>query len=93
MHWYQKSPTNPNDAVGGGGCVATGAHKGEDCGGDWIVFTRISTEHDASPHAVICAKHLVELSKGYRTQEPMQIGAGDVLPRSGQVKRGTFVSE
>ena len=92
MHWYETSPTNPNDSVGGGGCAATGAHKGEDCSGRWVVLTRISTEHDASPYAVICERHLTELARGFKKREPIQIGAGDVLPRSGQVKRGTFAS-
>lgn len=91
MDFYVVHETNPNDKIGGGGCVATGAHAGEDCSGPWIEFPRVSTEHDASPYTVICESHLKEVAKGYRKAE--QQPAGDALPlRSGTVTRGLIAS-
>lgn len=91
MDFYVVHQTNPNDKIGGGGCVATGARAGEDCRGPWIEFPRVSTEHDASPYTVICEAHLVEVVQGYRKAE--QIAAGDELPlRTGTVHRGTVAA-
>jgi hypothetical protein len=90
MDFYVVHETNPNDKIGGGGCVATGAHAGEDCEGPWIEFPRVSTEHDASPYTVICSYHLKAVTKGYRKVE--QIAPGDVLPLRDVRTRGTFAT-
>jgi hypothetical protein len=90
IEWFSVHDVNPNDTVGGGGCMATGGRMGEDCKGPWINFFRVSTEFDASPHSVICAKHLAQVSRSYRKEELM--AGGDELPRTGRVIRGTAVS-
>lgn len=69
---------NPNDSIGGGGCLATGRAAGEDCDGRWINFFRVSTEFDASPHSVICEKHLREVLDKLEYEE--ELTDGDVLP-------------
>lgn len=69
---------NPNDRIGGGGCLITGGRAGEDCGGKWIHFPRTSTEFHASPYAVICEKHLHEVVAGYASDEVQT--EGDPLP-------------
>lgn len=76
--FYTVHPTNPNDQIGGGGCLASGGRVSEDCDGEWIHFFRTSTEHDGSPYAVICTKHLAEVAEGYDAEERQ--GAGDVHP-------------
>jgi hypothetical protein len=86
--FYMVHATNPNDKTGGGGCLATGGRKGEDCAGPWIEFHRVSTEFDASPYSVICAKHLAQVSRQFKKQE--QTAPGDELARGGRV--GTVTS-
>ena len=76
--FYTVHESNPNDTVGGGGCLASGARPSEDCKGRWIHFFRVSTEFDASPYAVICEKHLAEVIEGYQFEDVQP--AGDVLP-------------
>lgn len=76
--FYFVHETNPNDKIGGGGCVATGAAAGEDCEGPWIHFHRVSSEHDASPFTVICSKHLAEVAEDYPYKE--RLPAEDALP-------------
>jgi len=74
--------TNPNDAIGGGGCLATGGRPGEDCKGKWINFHRVQTEEMASPYAVICEHHLEQLIAELPDIEVQ--AAGDVLPLRAQ---------
>lgn len=76
--FYFVHDTNPNDAIGGGGCLASGARASEDCSGKWIQFHRVSTEHDASPYAVICEHHLAEVANGYEFEDVLS--GGDRLP-------------
>ncbi len=90
MDFFVVHETNPNDKIGGGGCVATGAHAGEDCRGPWIEFPRVSTEHDASPYTVICEYHLDAVKKAYKRVE--KFPAGDALPLRDVRTRGTFVT-
>jgi hypothetical protein len=76
--FFTKHDTNPNDNFGGGGCLATGAAAGEDCEGAWVNFYRVSTEHNASPYAVICERHLKQVLEDLPFLDT-QTG-GDVLP-------------
>lgn len=46
---------NPNEEVGGGGCLTGGDEKREDCEGPYVVFPQVSTDSNISPHAVLCA--------------------------------------
>jgi len=70
--------SNPNDEIGGGGCLASGRVASEDCSGRWIHFHRVSTEFNESPYAVICERHYHEVLDQIEEQEPLP--AGDVLP-------------
>jgi hypothetical protein len=75
---------NPNDAVGGGGCVCNeGAHT--DCTGPYAVFPAQEMESNLSPHCVIsvkCARQIVAkadggdaLAGGEKNPEPEVIDA------------------
>lgn len=44
---------NPNDAVGGGGCLCSET-KNTDCKGPFAVFYHVEMENNLSPHAVLC---------------------------------------
>lgn len=46
--------TNPNDEIGGGGCLCNGEQRGEDCQGPYAIFPATTTESNLSPHTVIC---------------------------------------
>jgi hypothetical protein len=70
--------TNPNDTIGGGGCLCAGGAISEDCEGPFINFFRVSTEFDASPYAVICAKHLRHVAETFEFEERLE--GGDVHP-------------
>jgi hypothetical protein len=76
---FQVHETNPNDTIGGGGCLATGGNAGEDCSGRWVNFFRVSTEFDASPYAVICEYHLAETVAQLAFEESQ--APGDILPQ------------
>lgn len=49
---------NPNDQIGGGGCLCSGELKGEDCCGPFIVFPKSEQVSSVSPHSVLCARCL-----------------------------------
>lgn len=51
---YFISETNPNDDIGGCGCLCSEAHC-EDRGGPYAVFNHTATDSNNSPHVVICA--------------------------------------
>jgi hypothetical protein len=76
--FYFVHRVNPNDTVGGGGCLAAGRTASEDCGGRWVNFFRASTEFNESPHSVICEKHLHELVDTIEDQD--ELVDGDALP-------------
>lgn len=44
---------NPNDGIGGGGCLCSGLTKGRETTGPFVVFPASETEMP-SPHAVLC---------------------------------------
>ena len=48
------SETNPNDSIGGGGCLCKDGHC-EDRGGPYAIFNHVETDSSSSPHVVICA--------------------------------------
>lgn len=43
---------NPNDSIGGGGCVC-GESKQTECAGPYLVFPGVETDSRLSPHVVI----------------------------------------
>lgn len=48
------SETNPNDAIGGGGCLCSEG-RCEDRGGPYAVFHVTETDSTLSPHVVLCS--------------------------------------
>lgn len=48
------SETNPNDGIGGGGCLCSEG-RCEDRGGPYAVFHVTETDSMLSPHVVLCA--------------------------------------
>jgi hypothetical protein len=51
---FHISETNPNDAIGGGGCLCSEGRCG-DRGGPYAVFYVTETDSNLSPHVVLCA--------------------------------------
>jgi hypothetical protein len=77
--FYFKHEHNPNDSLGGGGCLASSrgqAH--EDCRGPWYNFPYVQTEYALSPFAVICEYHLQRLIDTREDEEALT--EGDPLP-------------
>lgn len=83
--FYFKTASNYNDVTGGGGCLASGRAASEDCEGPWFLFFRVSTEHDESPHATICEKHLRELWESRHFVD--ELAAKDELALRNEAKR------
>ena len=51
---FYLSDTNPNDSIGGGGCLCSEG-RCEDRGGPYAVFFVTETDSNQSPHVVQCA--------------------------------------
>lgn len=69
---------NPNESVGGGGCVCSPS-KCEDCKAPFLVFPASETDSNLSPHVVLsvhCAKAGVALA---RKSKPLASGQSDVI--------------
>lgn len=66
------SETNPNDGIGGGGCMCSPL-KCEDAKGPYAIFAAIETDSNLSPHAVLCFGCAVAVAEG--ATDP----AGDLL--------------
>lgn len=65
MENFKITQVNPNDDVGGGGCVCS-AVKAADCEPPFAVFFGTETDSNLSPHVVICrrcAEAVVEQSE------------------------------
>lgn len=58
--YFEIVETNPNDSVGGGGCLRSES-KHTDCRGPYVLFPYVEMENNLSPHAVICSAHLEEV--------------------------------
>jgi hypothetical protein len=59
------SDNNPNDGIGGGGCVCHPT-KCLDCKGPYAIFPATETDNNSSPHVVLslgCAKAFVAKAK------------------------------
>lgn len=52
---FEISETNPNDQIGGGGCVC-GPTKSVDCEGPYALFYATDHDNNASPHVVLSLK-------------------------------------
>lgn len=69
---------NPNDSLGGGGCICSGRLASEECRGPWYNFFRTQTEFHQSPYAVICEYHREALNRAAAEDEVLT--GGDPLP-------------
>lgn len=49
---------NPNDTVGGGGCLCHPDGKATGCEGPYVIFHAAETDSNLSPHCVVGAKCL-----------------------------------
>lgn len=59
------SSQNPNDGIGGGGCLCNPL-KDRDCVGPFAIFHATETDSNMSPHAVLslaCARKFVKAAK------------------------------
>lgn len=75
------SETNPNDGIGGGGCVCSPL-KCEDCKGPFVVFPATETDSNQSPHVVIsvhCARQIAE-GEDKAQDEGQILSAGEADP-------------
>lgn len=53
MSQFHLSEQNPNDVVGGGGCLCH-PDGGDETRGPFIIFTPTTVDEPLSPHAVLC---------------------------------------
>lgn len=53
MERFKVVQENPNDRIGGGGCVC-GDSKVEGCDPPYAVFYATETDNNLSPHVVVC---------------------------------------
>lgn len=80
---FKITDANPNDAVGGGGCLC-GDGKVEGCVGPFAVFFATETDNNLSPHVVLslhCAEAVVKASKGEA------LSASEAKPRPLKVRK------
>lgn len=55
LELFKLSSTNPNDSIGGGGCLCHPDGKATGCEPPYVVFERSFIDQDRSPHAVASA--------------------------------------
>ena len=81
MGRFYLSETNPNDGIGGGGCVCSPL-KCEDCTGPYAVFPATEMENNLSPHVVISLECAAEALRKAKTDPSSILSAGeaDVQP-------------
>lgn len=82
MSQYTVAPENPNELVGGGGCLGNGDSKHEDCKGPYVIFQTVETASNQSPHAVLCYACLEEISKdvfGPQDEAVIDLPASEVV--------------
>lgn len=70
------SETNPNDGIGGGGCLCSPL-KCEDASGPYAVFPSIETDSNLSPHVVICAPCAEGVCRRAQDGEVLAVGQPD----------------
>lgn len=58
---FQLSDTNPNDSTGGGGCICDEVRQ-TDCRPPFVVLYGNTMDSPVSPHVVVCARCIGELS-------------------------------
>ena len=75
---FHLSSINPNDGVGGGGCLCHPI-KSSDTAGPFIVFPATETDSNLSPHAVLCAGCVDGCAALIAGGESLAPGQGDVL--------------
>lgn len=74
---FHVSSVNPNDAIGGGGCLCHPI-KATDTEGPFVIFPATETDNNLSPHAVLCAGCVGACAKALEG-EALSPGQGDVI--------------
>lgn len=74
---FMVSDTNPNDSVGGGGCIGGGELKHEDCRGPYVVFYNEESASNISPHVVICSACLAAAARSVDSGNVLAAGERD----------------
>jgi len=73
------SQTNPNESIGGGGCLCNPL-KIEDQAGPFAIFPASETDNNVSPHVVICVGCAEQFCSRVRSgEEGLAPGQGDVI--------------
>lgn len=70
---FQLSDTNPNDSTGGGGCICDEVRQ-TDCRPPFVVLYGNTMDSPVSPHVVVCARCIGELSKLVQHGESAALG-------------------
>jgi hypothetical protein len=73
------SETNPNDSIGGGGCLCSEVRH-EDRGGPYAVFPFTEQVSGLSPHIVICAPCVRSVCAGLGDEDREQVFLGEPVP-------------
>jgi hypothetical protein len=68
---FEVVATNPNDAVGGGGCLCSES-RDVDCKGPYAVFYAQEMASNASPHAVLS----IDCAQAFLDQAAKEVIAG-----------------
>lgn len=70
---FTVSSVNPNDSVGGGGCLCSES-KVEDCKPPYVIFHVTETSSNLSPHVVGCANCIQKAAQAIETGEMLSAG-------------------
>ena len=79
-HRYHLSTTNPNDSIGGGGCVCSDT-RCEDRGGPYAIFPHVETDNNLSPHVVACAPCILAIAAAIEDEATEYTVAGQPTER------------
>lgn len=72
------SAVNPNDGIGGGGCLCSPL-KSVDSKGPFAVFPAIETDSNMSPHAVLCLGCAASVCAKAKDGELLESGPRDTV--------------
>lgn len=70
---FTVSSVNPNDSVGGGGCLCSES-KVEDCKPPYVIFHVTETSSNLSPHVVGCANCIQKAAQAVEEGEVLSAG-------------------
>lgn len=75
---FHVSQTNPNDEVGGGGCVCSDT-KQEDCKPPYVIFYVTETDSNISPHVVACQACMESALRAIEKDPDAHVVEGEVV--------------